>query len=51
MCVFTPFGIDDRLKQLDDEPEQQFEEDRFNQLRKNPSMTGCQVKEKFPSQR
>jgi len=40
MCVFTPFGIDDRLKQLDDEPEQQFEEDRFNQLRKNPSMKG-----------
>jgi len=42
--------IDDRFKQLNDEPEQQFAEDRFNQLKKNPSMTSCQVKEKCQSQ-
>ena len=42
--------IDDRFKQLNDEPEQQFAEDCFNQLKKRAVQDGCQVKEKCRSQ-
>ena len=53
--VFTPFSdckINDRFKtELDDEPEQQFAEDRFNQVKTKSVHDGLSSEGKCRSQR